>query len=108
MPLRAMRAEARPRHAAHRPSANAARQSSTRSRTMRIAEATLMSLAVAVAVPSAAGAQVLTPFLGNPWPLYDERLDHPVPVATVSRVDDLVSLSHPRTVQDGLGEPFVL
>jgi hypothetical protein len=75
---------------------------------MRIAEATLMSLAVAVAVPSGAGAQVLTPFLGNPWPLYDERLDHPVPVATVSRVDDLVSLSHPRTVQDGLGEPFVL
>jgi hypothetical protein len=68
----------------------------------------LMSLILASALPSVASAQVLTPFDENPGRIYDQHLDHSVPVFTVSRVGDIVALSGARIVDDDHGEPFVL
>jgi hypothetical protein len=75
---------------------------------MRIVHTALMSLLLSSASPSISVAQVLFPFEGKPWPRYDERLDRPVPVATVSRVGDFFALADARIVEDGHGEPFVL
>jgi hypothetical protein len=75
---------------------------------MRIVHIALMSLVLGTAIPSVGFAQVLTPFEGKPWPRYSERLDHPVPVATVSRVGDFFTFAGARIVEDGHGEPFVL
>jgi len=75
---------------------------------MRIAQTAVMSLMWAAVVPSVSFAQALTPFASRPGSIYDERLDHVVPVATVSRVGDIVALDGARTVQDGHGEPFVV
>jgi hypothetical protein len=75
---------------------------------MRIVHTALMSLLLGIAVPSIGVAQVLTSFQSNPMPAYDEGLDHVVPVATVSRVEDIVALDAARTVDDGRGKPFVL
>lgn len=72
---------------------------------MRIASTALMILVAASAARSVAVAQILTP----PWDAnYDQRLAHPVPIATVSRVGDIVAVDGSRTVDDGRGEPFVL
>jgi hypothetical protein len=59
------------------------------------------------AVPAVnAGQQVLTLF-DNPF--HDnQRLDHAVPVATVSRVGDIITLANARTVQNESGDAFVL
>jgi hypothetical protein len=75
---------------------------------MRIVHTAFLSLVLAGAVPSAGSAQVLTPFAEFPGLIHDQHLDHPVPVATVSRVGDIVTLSGARIVDDGHGEPFVL
>ena len=76
---------------------------------MRILCPAMLSLLVVSAVPSVSFAQkVLTPFQSNPGPTYDERLDHAVPVATVSRVGDIVALEGARVVDDGHGAPFIL
>lgn len=75
---------------------------------MRIVHTALLSLLLGSAVASVGFAQVLTPFDENPWPPYDQHLDHPVPVVTMSRVGDIVALSGARVVDDGKGEPFVL
>lgn len=76
---------------------------------MRVLQTALLSLVLASAVPSVSFAQFpLTPFDENPWPIYDQHLDRPVPVATVSRVNDIVALAGARVVDDGHGEPFVL
>jgi hypothetical protein len=67
---------------------------------LRIVHTALMSLLLGSAVPSVGFAQVLTPFESNPRPAYDERLTHLVPVATVSRVGDIVALDGARiTIQ---------
>jgi hypothetical protein len=55
---------------------------------------------------------VLRPFAGG-WQtrrvlLTSAALDRALPVATVSRVGDIVALARARTAQDGHGEPFVL
>ena len=71
---------------------------------MRIRYSALIVLLATSAVPSVGLAQVLTlRQLGNP-----RTLDHGVPVATVSLVDDLVVLGGARIVEDTYGEPFVL
>jgi hypothetical protein len=71
---------------------------------MRISySAFVIVLGVTAAAPSAA-AQVLTLFDYG----YAHNLDHPVPVATVSLVGDIVELDGSRVVQDSYGEPFVL
>ena len=75
---------------------------------MRIVHTALLSLLLGSTVPSVGFAQVLTPFESNPMPAYDQRLRHLVPVATVSRVGDIVALDAARTVEDGRGKPFVL
>jgi hypothetical protein len=74
---------------------------------MRVAYSALMILVMASAVPSVGEAQVLNPF-GDPGKHDRARLDHVVPVATVSRVGDIVALADARVVQDPSGEPFVL
>lgn len=68
---------------------------------MRLATAAL--LALAVGIPSVGAAQVIDL---NPFP-YRTTLDHDVPVATVSLVDDIVTLGGGRVVRDPYGE-FVL
>lgn len=75
---------------------------------MRAVPATTLTLLLISAAPSISFAQVLTPFDSFPSPPYNERLDHPVPVATVARVGDIIALDGGRTVEDGRGEPFVL
>jgi hypothetical protein len=73
-------------------------------------EATVMRIAAPIALfvaaaglPPAAYAQLsLQPYGG------DFRLDHDVPVATVSLVGDIVTLGSARTVTDSYGAPFVL
>ncbi len=75
---------------------------------MRRLHTVLMGLLLGGAIPSVGFAQVLLPFEGKPWPRYNERLDHAVPVVTVSRVGDFFALAHARTVEDEYGEPFVL
>ncbi len=71
---------------------------------MRIAYPALMSLVTVSVVTSVGSAQVLTPLSGG----QHFGLDHAVPVATVSRVGDIVAPGGARIVQDQRGEPFVL
>jgi hypothetical protein len=76
---------------------------------MRVLQTVLLSLVLASALPSVSFAQLpLTPFAENPWPICDQHFDRPVRVASVSRVNDIVSLAGARVVDDGHGEPFVL
>jgi hypothetical protein len=73
---------------------------------MRIAYSVLITAVMASTVPSVSFAQVLRPF--DPHGDYDQRVDHVVPVATVSRVGDIATLADARIVQDASGEPFAL
>jgi hypothetical protein len=77
---------------------------------MRIAYSVVITLLAMSAVPAPISAQVLTPFANEPhhWVADMTKLDHPVPVAIVSRVGDSVILDNPRVLQDSSGERFVL
>jgi hypothetical protein len=77
----------------------------SRSTVMRIAYSALLTLLVASAVPSVGVAQV---FLPESRLRHDLRLDHVVPVATVSRLGQPIALADAHPVQDASGEPYVL
>lgn len=73
---------------------------------MRIVHTAFVILPAVCVVSSVGFAQVLVPF---PTPTnYDSGLDHSLPVATFSRVGDIVALDKGRVVQDPSGVPFVL
>jgi hypothetical protein len=70
---------------------------------MRRAHSFVVLLAI-TAVPSFGLAQVVSLQPYGPY----FTIDHPIPVATVSLVRDIVALEGARVIDDGHGEPFVL
>lgn len=74
---------------------------------MRRACSGIVTLLAMCAVPPIDGAQQAVTVFDN-TPHDRQRLEHPVPVATVSRVGDIVALGDARIVPNPPGEPFVV